>query len=1764
MRFSYLDSPRTAGPASDQTHIRGKALVMKIIWITQVLCLALHAGTGKIAAAEPRPKPNRTLPVFQAPSTTPRFSAAPKPWEFRLSQILPEPLVPIGGKPSAAENKRLSQALMRFHGKTKVDDFTALEDFLQSHPRSAWNPGIRLNLGMLYFKAGLISRSIATLEQAWEAAKSAEASEERRVSDRIFSEYVKMLGRMGRVESLETLLKSVEGRPFQGAAMEGVRSAREGLDMMKNRPLEAFRCGPIALVTLMEHTRTGSGYDQKIQDSRSTPKGMSMQKVVELTRSVGMKYRLAKRRPGAAVILPALMHWKERHYSAVLQKEGGVYHIVDPTFREDLWMTDAALDAEASGYFLVPEGPLPEGWTAVSDEEAATVWGAAGFANNDAAGTSSSDPKVGGAAGSSGKGGGGTPSANDEGGGGGDGPGGPDDPDCGGVSGMPVYSFHAMVASLNIEDIPVGHTPPRGPSVNFRVTYNQREAGQPSTFNYSNLGPKWTFGWLGYLVDSPISTTSQLPVIYPPGGGSETHINYDAGTGYYKLHYVSRTKLKRVSWPVPIYERNFADGSKEVYSLSNGATAYPRKVFLSKIIDAKGDTLNFSYDAKYRLRAVTDALGQVSTLSYELGTDSLKITKVTDPFGRFATFEYDAAGRLTRITDVIGLQSTFAYDGTWSDFIRAMTTPYGTTRFSFSDFGDRGRSLEATDPMGRTERLEYRHDAPGIGPETLVPTGLVTNNTVGVINKRNTFYWDKKAMLANPGDYTKARIYHWMHTGDINGTGRLYASIKPPLESRIWFNYPGQGSAEYMTNNVVGHPSIIGRVLDDSTTQLLKFEYNAAGNVTKAIDPLNRESRYAYASNLLDLVSVRQKNGSGSDLLDTLTYNSQHLPLTATDASGQTASYAYNPKGQLLSVTNPRGEIDSFFYDSQGYLTRTAGPQAGDTAAFTYDGFGRLRTVTDRDGYTSRTEYDALDRPTKVAFPDSTYKQFLYDKLDLSKSRDRRGRWSHYFYNAVREMTAVRDALGRTTSMEWCGCGNLESMVDPEGRTTRWTRDIQGRLTEKEYADGRKILYAYQNSTSLLRALTDAKAQVKNFQYFKDGGLKAVSYTNAQISTPTVGYAYDSVYARVLSMTDGVGLTQYAYAPITVPPSLGAGRLAGLDGPFSNDSVTFAYDSLGRVRATRIQGILDSVVYDSLGRVTTAVNALGAFSYKYQGVTGRLDSTLFPNGQKTAYSYFNVMGDLRLQEIRNLNPALALLSRFAYTYDTEGQIKTWTQQADSAASQVHHLAYDPVDQLLGDVVKNATTGAVLKQYAYAYDKSGNRLSAQEDSTLHSYTYNTVNQALSRQGGGRMYFRGRLNEPGTLTLNGVATSQYADSSFDAQVTVNPGVDTVTVVARDYANNATTNRYEVSSSGSNASFTYDLNGNMTGDGARTFEWDAEDRLVAVSQGLLRSEFTYDGQDRRVRIVELDSGSVTSQKNFLWMGNTIAEERDASGGTVAKRFFGQGVQVGAARFYYTWDHLGSIREMTDSLGVVVARYGYDPYGVRTKISGSGDADFGFTGHYLHGPSGLYLTKYRAYEPGLGRWISRDPIEEDGGINLYGYLVNDPVNLVDPLGLRPCPRPPGRGPGGRGRGRGNGPGSEPPVFGKPNTDDWGNPRPDPRPPSGKTPADVVREVQNSGSNGGARPPNMSPPGSRRPGAYNEAKRSDGIPTSQQPNSVNSPGVDNRGNPVPGTRDYNFTRPDGTRVVIRDHRTGHKYSDDPSQNRGPHFNNSKGDHYDY
>lgn len=149
----------------------------------------------------------------------------------------------------------------------------------------------------------------------------------------------------------------------------------------------------------------------------------------------------------------------------------------------------------------------------------------------------------------------------------------------------------------------------------------------------------------------------------------------------------------------------------------------------------------------------------------------------------------------------------------------------------------------------------------------------------------------------------------------------------------------------------------------------------------------------------------------------------------------------------------------------------------------------------------------------------------------------------------------------------------------------------------------------------------------------------------------------------------------------------------------------------------------------------------------------------------------------------------------------------------------------------------------------------------------------------------------------------------------------------------------------------------------------------KIIAQGSGS-NSAFTYDPYGRLVKIVEPDS----TVRQFVYSRNKMCEERDGSG-NVTKQFFDWGEIISGTKYFYTRDHLGSVREMTDINGNIVAQYGYDPFGRATKLQGSGpDSDFLFAGYFYHKASGLYITAHRVYSPKLGRWLSRDPIDDPG----------------------------------------------------------------------------------------------------------------------------------------------------------------------------------------
>ena len=272
------------------------------------------------------------------------------------------------------------------------------------------------------------------------------------------------------------------------------------------------------------------------------------------------------------------------------------------------------------------------------------------------------------------------------------------------TSGMCVANAHLMLVSLNLNDTPVGYQPQVGPSALIRLSYNHKETGQPATFNYSNVGQKWTHNFLSFIQDDPVAGNEGLAVMRAVGGGGfVTYAGYNSGS--FAQEAQSSAVLTRIpaTGAVTSYQLAFPDGSKHVFAKLDSASTYPRRVFLTQIIDPAGNTLTMNYDASLRLTSLTDAAARTTTFAYA-NANPLLITKITDPFGRFATLAYDGTGRLTSITDVLGIVSSFVYSTVDPTFITTLVTPYGNSSFSYGE--DTGwhvnKWLELTDPLGFT------------------------------------------------------------------------------------------------------------------------------------------------------------------------------------------------------------------------------------------------------------------------------------------------------------------------------------------------------------------------------------------------------------------------------------------------------------------------------------------------------------------------------------------------------------------------------------------------------------------------------------------------------------------------------------------------------------------------------------------------------------------------------------------------------------------------------------------------------------------------------------------------------------------------------------------------------------------------------------------------------------------------------------------------------------------------------------------------------
>jgi RHS repeat-associated protein len=438
------------------------------------------------------------------------------------------------------------------------------------------------------------------------------------------------------------------------------------------------------------------------------------------------------------------------------------------------------------------------------------------------------------------------------------------------------------------------------------------------------------------------------------------------------------------------------------------------------------------------------------------------------------------------------------------------------------------------------------------------------------------------------------------------------------------------------------------------------------------------------------------------------------------------------------------------------------------------------------------------------------------------------------------------------------------------------------------------------------------------------------------------------------------------------------------------DYEEYGFDAAGnRTWLRKRDGRSISYQYDGRNQMTlkavqASVSGAPGYSVQYgYDVRGLQLSALFGSGGIT--NSYDGFGRLRT----SANTLLAgVTGTLAYEYDA-GSRRTRLTFSDGS---YFSYAADGVGRLTAICENVAVCNSAAAVVTFSYDTQGRRWGTSLTGAATSYDYDPVS---------------RLSNL-THDLAGMVTDQSL--TFD----YNPASQ---IVMRDSANAAYANApapdgtrsYSVNglnqyTSIGGTAHAYDLNGNLTSDGATNFVYDAENRLVSAS-GTKTATLSYDPLGRLLQT----SGGSAGATRFLYDGDKLVAEYDSSG--ALKRRYVHGLGADEPLLWYEGtglssrrgllaDHQGSIIVVTNASGNVFAINGYDAWGVPNPDN---DGRFQYTGQTWIPELGFYHYKTRLYDPGLGRFRQTDSVGYDADVNLYAYTRNDPINLIDSTGKAP-----------------------------------------------------------------------------------------------------------------------------------------------------------------
>ena len=616
----------------------------------------------------------------------------------------------------------------------------------------------------------------------------------------------------------------------------------------------------------------------------------------------------------------------------------------------------------------------------------------------------------------------------------------------------------------------------------------------------------------------------------------------------------------------------------------------------------------------------------------------------------------------------------------------------------------------------------------------------------------------------------------------------------------------------------------------------------------------------------------------------------------------------------------------------------------------------------------------------------------------------------------MRDFGYTYDALGRMTELK-----------DGEGNRTLFTYDSLGRLVQKTYADNSFYSYGY-NPRGWLTNRIDALGHATAYEYDNAGQLTRIDYP----TDTDVVFSYD-LLGRQTNRTDSAGTWNLAYDGESSRAL--SETLTSVSSVLS--VVNYAYASNTYDLAAVSCGSSTTLYSWSQGRLTNITSQVGTNSlfvrYSYLP-----DADLLSEISNPAFEvHRSYDGANRLTAITNL-AGTNLISSFTYALDSVGRR---TQRDDADGSRLNY-GYDQYDQLTSAIRTNGPNPAADAAYRfnYQYDEVGNRLHEDRGLLDLDGTFNPLNQLTHLGFAGKLDVVGAVagtNGPFTVKVDGENASIFNGTNFHGGGRVKVGTNVISVVSTDAFTNRTSQLRRATFPPTNPQqFTWDLNGNMTSDGQRTFTWNEENKLIAIetvgTNSLFvrkRSEFAYDAQSRRIGKVDYSGWtngaySVTNTTRFTYDGWNLVSELITDNGSLITNNYMWGLDLsqslqgaggiggllavirtttnGTATYFPCYDGNGNISDYVDTNGVVVAHREYDPFGNTVVSTGPlKDAfSFWFSTKYYEPTWNLYYYGYRYYSPSMGRWLSRDPVGEMGGLNLYLHSRNNPIMLIDPLG--------------------------------------------------------------------------------------------------------------------------------------------------------------------